>query len=491
MGWIAFLLILCAIAYALYRLAFSPGRQPVTRERSDAGISQVLAQPPPPLPVGRAERRTSGPVVASSRPRAAVPLPPPLPPRRTTVAPQPTAPVKPPSVVHPPAASSSPLSFIGSGRAIRVADLVLREPLIYVTSSAAASEEEPAAVDVGLPVARQRYEPAQRELPYWPRYGPLTPGQRRIYLEWIAGGRRTIPPELGYTFLFIYGLERRTLVDQADQKVVFDEVVRLRALYEASGTPASRSFDSYTASFLWHLVVRFPQIIQLKRVQPLMRSTRGWTEENLAAALSWFAANSMPLPDWAAYVVARELPRSQRSVVITRVGEELEKLFRKRYVERFRHGLQLRVSKRDFRFSYRPASAALSSMQVSAPNPIGIASQFEPLSDLWNECIQELRKLSSVVARENQETVTVAAWEAMPDELRAGIDHPLTDAFCALVNGRADDTGRAVVEAGKAAAALGLRGLTKLTPAQGRKVCETAGQIGYCLEPDARLTGKG
>jgi hypothetical protein len=38
---------------------------------------------------------------------------------------------------------------------------------------------------------------------------------------------------------------------------------------------------------------------------------------------------------------------------------------------------------------------------------------------------------------------------------------------------------------------LGLPQAVKYTPAQSRKLCEVAGHIGYCLEPDARLTGKG
>src|ERR1039458_2586270 len=46
-------------------------------------------------------------------------------------------------------------------------------------------------------------------------------GQRRSYLQWLEQGRASIPTELGYAFLFIYGLERRALVDRADQPDIF------------------------------------------------------------------------------------------------------------------------------------------------------------------------------------------------------------------------------------------------------------------------------
>lgn len=530
MLYVAFLLVLGVIAAVVYRLAYPPARQPRvhSRIRAESTAERVSLDATrnerirPPTAQGRrstglprqsASEGTRSPTLprtqedgATARLKATPPNTSPAaklsaelplisvtvesasPPRQHSV-PSSTAIRK---SVPPPAPAHSGLSWVGRGQSVRIADIVLREPLIYVGDGSADTKGlEPAAVDLSLTVARQRYEPTQRELMYWPRYQPLTPGQRRIYLEWIAGGRNTMPPELGYTFLYMYGLERRALVEQTDQKVVFDEIVRLRDLYSAGSESVSRSFESYTSAFLWHLVVRFPQVIQLKRVQPLMLSTHYWNDENLACALSWFAANATPLPDWAAFLVARELPGSQRSVVINRVSKELEKLFRKRYAERFGAGMQLRVSKRERRFAYRPASAALLSMEIAAVNPLGVPSQFEPLSELWNECVQELKKLSSVVAKEGHEAVSVASWEAMPPELRAGIDHPFTEALCALINTRIDDHGRAAVKAAELARVLGCEEGQRLTPGQGRRMCETAAQIGYCLEPDARLTGKG
>src|SRR5207248_2625867 len=81
-------------------------------------------------------------------------------------------------------------------------------------------------------------------------------------------------------------------------------------------------------------------------------------------------------------------------------------------------------------------------------------------------------------------TVTAAAWEAMPEALRAGVDHPYTDALYALVNAHVDDGGWAKTTPSQAAAALGLPAQPRLTPAQTRKRGEVAGSIGSCDEPE-------
>ena len=383
------------------------------------------------------------------------------------------------------------LQWLGIGQSIQVDDLRLEAPLAYfVDGLSRAHSDEPAAIDFALDIARRPQIPGLGELPYWPRYDGLSPGQRRQYVEWLAAGRQTMPPELGYLFLFIYGLERRALSDEADQKIVFDETMRLRNVYASSGQTRSGSFNSYTTSFLWFLVARFPGVFSLKRLQRLMENCPSLAEDHLAAALCWFASTETLLPDWAAYHLADDLPQSQRSVVAKRVPEELRRLFCKRYREQFGDGMELQVSKRDRLYTYRPANAALPHMEFRGSNPLGLSRQLVVLTDTWNQCLAELKKLSSVVGKEGQEELTIAAWEAMPADLRGAVDHPLTGAFCQVVNATANDSGHSILTAAPLADVMGWPTAEKYSLAQSRKLCETAGYIGYVLEPDACLTGK-
>ena len=229
-------------------------------------------------------------------------------------------------------------------------------------------------------------------MPYWPQYAQLSTGQRRYYLDWLTSGRRTAPVEIGYSYLFFYGLERRLLVDRQDVRDTIRTVLKLLGVYAKQASAPGHNIP-YAASLLWHVLVRDSalfSIADLKTLVPAFLSVN--TEDTLAAVLSFWATKAEPLADWLAFDVAHQLPKSQRSVVSQRVGDEFLALFRKRYQEQFGPGLQLQVSKRDKRFEYRPANRNLEVSQVTAANPAGLMSQFDDLAELWNGCVADLKR---------------------------------------------------------------------------------------------------
>jgi len=382
------------------------------------------------------------------------------------------------------------LTWIGEGSAITIEDLRIVDPMAYfVDSTTCAKWDEPAAIDVAQTFSGGMVDPGR--LSYWPRYVDLGVQQRRYYLRWLADGRRVVPAELGYAFLFFYGLERRALIDQADDLLIFEEVMRLRRLYRDSGQAVSRSWDSYSSSFLWFLHVVRPDNFTIAHVQRLTDDIEIPHEDHVAALQCWFAATKTWLPGWAAFLIAQSLPDSARSVVQRRVAIQFKKLFMTRYAEQFGAGIELRCAKNERAYPYRSASAIFRSVSVNQINPSGIRSQYKPLARIWNDCTDELKKLSTVVGKQGAREITVAAWEAMPVDLREGIDHPLIDKMCQLL-GQADVVdGITILPAGQLASALEIGNGITLTPAQGRRLCEIADQIGYSIEPDAHFTAKG
>jgi uncharacterized tellurite resistance protein B-like protein len=180
--------------------------------------------------------------------------------------------------------------------------------------------------------------------------------------------------------------------------------------------------------------------------------------------------------------------------VTKRVSEQFGDLFRKRYIEKFGAGLDLKVSKRPLRFTYRPASNGLKEVACTIGNPTGVPSQFEPLADLWNQCVEDLRGLSRVTAGVDG-VLTVQAWEAMPVELREGVDHPLAHTIQSVIaNARQGDTNEpqhaTLVSAGSLGAAIGVEPRPKLTAAQSRRVADTIQHAGFAIEPDTRMTAR-
>ena len=228
--------------------------------------------------------------------------------------------------------SSAPLMpnfrWVGRGSEVRVGLFHLFEPLVYVYDGRRGRCDEPAAIDISLVISSGSATPAIRELPYWPRYVDLQAHQRRIFLQWLANGRTTSPPELGYTFLFFYNLERRALIDRSDIRLIASEVVRLRKQYAAPGQEISGSWEGYSGRFLWVLMLAHKESLNAEDVRAHVTGTSHWTEDNLAAALGCLAMRDVRLSASLAYSIASFLPESTRSIVQRRVPEEFQELFK-------------------------------------------------------------------------------------------------------------------------------------------------------------------
>jgi uncharacterized tellurite resistance protein B-like protein len=183
--------------------------------------------------------------------------------------------------------------------------------------------------------------------------------------------------------------------------------------------------------------------------------------------------------------------------VLERLPGQFEALFLKRYRERHGDGLLLRAARRDRQVTYRPASPSLSDdfsatsrcPPVRVPDVLGIPGQFSPLVSIWAGCIEELKPLSRVMARGGG-VLTRAAYDALPDELRAGLEHPDKPAWERLAGEKTQEDGTVLVEAGELAGLLGIASRPKLTARQGESLAQTAHAVGFVIEPDARVTGR-
>lgn len=68
-------------------------------------------------------------------------------------------------------------------------------------------------------------------LNYWPNYNQINKTQQGYYIKWLADGKPYIE-ELGYAYIYYYGLEYRALVEKQDLKDVLFEVIDLVGKFE-------------------------------------------------------------------------------------------------------------------------------------------------------------------------------------------------------------------------------------------------------------------
>jgi hypothetical protein len=147
--------------------------------------------------------------------------------------------------------------WIPRDESVEVANTTIKGGMIYFGSDlrALSGEVEPALIEPRLTVSRTAAHYSQRQTDYWPSYTIISPDARRTYLSWLTSDRSDPAADVGYVFLFFYGLERRALVDapvdpkaKADLPMIEAEVRRLLSIYSGN-----RSFRGYASSFLEYL----------------------------------------------------------------------------------------------------------------------------------------------------------------------------------------------------------------------------------------------
>lgn len=389
------------------------------------------------------------------------------------------------SSTHNPLLGGRGSDFYGPGTVLEVGGRKILSPLTYVSPRGEGADAS--TIILSLSVGR-----ASRATPlsYWPSYADADPDQRAQHLDWLAGGRQDPGVAISYPFIFFYGLERRALVDGQDVDLARREVRRLLETYG----PVSGSFRSYARAFL-----------SFTALQRLSSSTETQLEDDYgdpfdagdlarSGLLAWYVLAGRRLPARHAAAVAAASDDAKRGVVVERARDEIIQLFSLRYREAHGEGLALVVGKNPAVHSYRPASGTLLragvKLQVSLPDVMARTAQFKPLVALWNDCVEDLRKVSAAKRKAGDGILTAAVWEAMPAELRAQHDHPDLDRWTDAV-AAAHHAGRYHLMTARVLANLASVPTTdKVTPAQGRRLAETAGTLGFALEPDPRLTGR-
>lgn len=111
--------------------------------------------------------------------------------------------------------------------------------------------QEPSLLNPVEPVAASSSD--MEPLGDYPMYQLLTPEQRRGYIDFLAGDRASTD-DIGFVFLYLYGLERRLIIDgkkpgevtDVERDALIDELVRL---YDAFAEK-SRSVAQYIAMLL-------------------------------------------------------------------------------------------------------------------------------------------------------------------------------------------------------------------------------------------------
>lgn len=340
-------------------------------------------------------------------------------------------------------------------------------------------------IDPTLSVASYGQDIAGAGMSYWPSYALIPPTNRATYLDWLAGGCRDDGYNVGYMFLYFYGLERRFFCDappEVEQQQIIAEVLRLKDLFQTNG-----SAQRYLAEFLdfarcsngdipdtppafeqrWELPLqlRLGLGAKIARGEPL---DAGWV-------FAWFMAH----PD-------RILRTAGR-----RCAPELHALFTQIFNQRFPAGLTVKSPRKhllavysaasgDFEVQFEPKAGGKTVPDVSnLRNPIETAQQ------IVDAACDALAKLSRFLGRNPAGRDSLEAQALMPAELLAQFPSTALDglkdwAMTATSRGLVPVTEVISQLEGAVPDRLGRRQLTDAADALAR--------IGFGLAPDPRFS---
>jgi tellurite resistance protein len=276
--------------------------------------------------------------------------------------------------------------WVPLGKEITILNLTIPGGMLYVgrgLASVAGSGTEPALINPTLPVQIPT-GPVER-MDYWPSYSSISSVARGGYLQWLAGGRKDPDVQIGYVFLFFYGLERRVLLDSRQYKevgqelsAIFAEVKRLLSIYGSSG-----SFHSYANSFL-DLELTAGTHDRIYKLPPLPQRQYRFLTLRHKVALGQVAVDGTALPAEWAYSWLINDDRIYLRTPAHRCQAEFKKLFFALYAEKFGEGIQLPVNKTKLKVSYRAASASLgyNNIETSSENLPDVTVLEGPLNKL-------------------------------------------------------------------------------------------------------------
>ncbi len=302
--------------------------------------------------------------------------------------------------------------------------------MVYVGNAGGAQYEGTGCViDPALPVARVAEQDPSAKMGYWPSYRDISPSCRLIYLRWLSTGKADPATDIGYVFLYFYGLERRLLVDRPGPEegaLLVAELRRLRSIYAGNG-----SFDGYSRALLEtvEMIRLLADPSGMQTFVPDLTLPVGSMPPLLKVAIARKVVADEPL-DFALAAaglvgVARNA-LSLNTLALDRARVAFLQLLRPRFEAAFPQGFKLRNRKDShLRFEYRAAAAGLR-VDLAAlakietlPDPATLT--WTKLLDLAVQVAGELQTYAALLAGHPDRAKSLTALVGCPAELASSI----------------------------------------------------------------------
>ncbi|MDP3626990.1 MAG: TerB N-terminal domain-containing protein [Hydrogenophaga sp.] len=299
-------------------------------------------------------------------------------------------------------------TWVGPGQPINVAGFSIPGGMIYVGTQlkTPSGENDPCLINSSLSASKSG-DYTERQMGYWPSYSTIQSSARGAYLKWLAGGRKDPAADIGYVFLFFYGLERRAILDassdaaaQNDWPAIAAELRRLLGIYgEISG-----SFRRYAGELLnWVSLAEHPAKLYDKVVPSFPRAYE--LPLYIRLALGQTAVDGVPVPAGLALAWAKNEPGVSLRTPAVRCADQFDTLFVQKYEQLFGTGMPLPRNRTKLKLVYRPASAGFNGFKEptltfgDVPDVSVLTGPLKKLQDLVETVTKELEPYSRFLGK--------------------------------------------------------------------------------------------
>jgi len=382
------------------------------------------------------------------------------------------------------------MTWVGNGESIQIQEFTIHNPLTYWSNN---KHPDASCISTSLKVEKPK-NGSLSSLPYWPQYHVITPIQRWKYLSWLSQGRNTDLDEIGYAFIFFYGLERRAIIERKDIGLILDEVNRLLSRY-----PSSNSFNSYLNQFKAYLIGSQLNELNDEEIRRFFPSLDNLDERSTKILISWFYSNNRSLQWKICYSLSKNSPEFQRTNIAKKTPDLLTLLFRKKFQQSFPEGISRICEFEQFVLNYRPASPSLlekvgytsgsnfiEPLSLSIPN---LNSQpFQTLKKIWNNCIDELKPVVNKLNK-TEGSITRDVFCLLPNTLKEDIPHPDLIAWQNFLATKQLVDGSVLLPVSDIAHLIGIEKRNVLTTSQSNTITSLVKDLGGIITPDQTISG--
>ena len=281
---------------------------------------------------------------------------------------------------------------------VTVAGHTIGSGLVYVGTGLNRSDgygTENCLINPTLEVSSSATNDGGANVPYWPSYAHLDPPSRLSLLKWLAEGKGDPSIYIGYVFIYFYGLERRLMLEDADDEapVIVDEVKRLLSLFHDN-----HSFSGYAsqllgaAAFKYGLPVVWPA--------PRLRKTSWQLPLDLRVCVGRAIAAGQPLTAdqmlaWYGAHPGKRLPPQA-----SHCPQEFLALYTCKFKSQYPNGLTVPAPERRLTGDYRAASSTftvqLNNKGSAIPDVTGIVAPLNTIEPLIAACADRIGFLRQI-----------------------------------------------------------------------------------------------